>query len=206
MACTSDPAGSVHPRACGEQILRLDPENRAPRFIPAHAGNRTRSTGPGPARPVHPRACGEQDSGRWTRPAATGSSPRMRGTEAYNGRAGRECRFIPAHAGNRRDWSNTPPFRTVHPRACGEQDSSHTLTTCFRGSSPRMRGTDRSAPTRGCRRRFIPAHAGNSSDPRSIDRRLSVHPRACGEQDLLYELVATELGSSPRMRGTGEWT
>ncbi len=71
---------SVHPRACGEQLQKhtvhkqdrgSSPRMRGtgtgkgrawfrPRFIPAHAGNRSAGHESRSARPVHPRACGEQ--------------------------------------------------------------------------------------------------------------------------------------------------
>ena len=111
----------VHPRACGEQRrfqsparpkIGSSPRMRGTgaatvsrairyRFIPAHAGNRMRSTG-------LPRS-------------STGSSPRMRGTA--QSRAIREGlgRFIPAHAGNRPTRTPTISNSSVHPRACGEQ-------------------------------------------------------------------------------------
>ena len=70
------------------------------------------------------------------------------------------------------------------------------------GSSPRMRGTldirliiDRTD-------RFIPAHAGNTSCICAIDCCKAVHPRACGEHTLLMHSSCSNVGSSPRMRGT----
>ena len=111
---------AVHPRACGEQWLMApnlslisgsSPRMRGTdsrtglfaclvRFIPAHAGNSSTGTGTPSSRPVHPRACGEQDSHGFGAPAATGSSPRMRGTEVRPCASHVQRRFIPAHAGN----------------------------------------------------------------------------------------------------------
>ncbi len=50
--------------------------------------------------------------------------------------------------------------------------------------------------------RFIPAHAGNTRAPFMILRRMSVHPRACGEHPRSKILSQITSGSSPRMRGT----
>ena len=90
----------------------------------------------------------------------------------------------------------------VHPRACGELLSPGIMISIWSGSSPRMRGTHRTESGCNLRRRFIPAHAGNSHGRFSEDVRPSVHPRACGElfADFAQSIVAD--GSSPRMRGT----
>ena len=111
---------SVHPRACGEQVvvIRLkrvrggsSPRMRgtvharrqvvsAHRFIPAHAGNRRGVITGHHASPVHPRACGEQGKYLSRAPAIGGSSPRMRGTDVRIADVAQFRRFIPAHAGN----------------------------------------------------------------------------------------------------------
>ena len=91
------------------------------------------------------------------------------------------------------------------------------------GSSPRMRGTQICYSGTSLGRRFIPAHAGNTSYPTTAKLGFTVHPRACGQHVLV---VATAIpvprfipahagnthvspsqmhpatGSSPRMRGT----
>ena len=171
----------VHPRACGEQGANTTsaptPNGSSPRmrgtvaiwdrdlgqirFIPAHAGNRRTATSTWSSRAVHPRACGEQVVNGIKARLDAGSSPRMRGTarDAIRSRSG--FRFIPAHAGNRRD----PPCRSfprpVHPRACGEQASPGRSCRGPIGSSPRMRGTGAAGIAGIDQMRFIPAHAGN---------------------------------------------
>ena len=111
---------SVHPRACGEQVriavselgafgssprLRgtvyyIQHNQKLSRFIPAPAGNSTAHCLRCSNRPVHPRACGEQTLLSDIPIAASGSSPRLRGTvPATPERWGRN-RFIPAPAGN----------------------------------------------------------------------------------------------------------
>ena len=171
------------------------------RFIPAHAGN-TRpaffSTAPDT---VHPRACGEHAVSIPHRTNRLGSSPRMRGTRVAISRRATGERFIPAHAGNTRYARSPFPCRAVHPRACGEHVAvsiwrvgpavhpracgEHASTcasgTSRYGSSPRMRGTRKPGGAAGERRRFIPAHAGNTLGGSSVSRSLTVHPRACGE-------------------------
>ena len=49
------------------------------------------------------------------------------------------------------------------------------------GSSPRVRGTLYNYETGRYDKRFIPACAGNVNKAVSFVRRVSVHPRVCGE-------------------------
>ncbi len=111
-------------------------------------------------------------------------------------------RFIPAHAGNTTPLSPRSAKTTVHPRACGEHDLAQGGLARDGGSSPRMRGTPRLRPACRPSHRFIPAHAGNTGQAKTVLRTYAVHPRACGEHanDTVYN--DTDLGSSPRMRGT----
>ncbi len=51
--------------------------------------------------------------------------------------------------------------------------------------------------------RFIPAPAGNGIAAPNGQRRMAVHPRACGERPNHYPPALWILGSSPRLRGTG---
>ena len=91
---------TVHPRARGEQGYSTDagqrdtgssPRTRGtdqrlghrlgrPRFIPAHAGNRSQSRSSLSTGSVHPRARGEQIAWRSNQSLEDGSSPRTRGT------------------------------------------------------------------------------------------------------------------------------
>ena len=156
-----NPAGPVHPRACGEHTsidaVERDRSGSSPRvrgtqeaayrsgmwfrFIPARAGN-TRSGIAGPARrSVHPRACGEHPTGLIMYDMRAGSSPRVRGTRMKRARSGRPLRFIPARAGNTGLRGSQPRNRTVHPRACGEHGRAKQSPSTATGSSPRVRGT-----------------------------------------------------------------
>ena len=151
---------------------------------------------------VHPRACGEQAAPAGCRRHGHGSSPRLRGTGPGLRERWPPGRFIPAPAGNspaRWSFRRPPP---VHPRACGEQLFDGCDLYRIGGSSPRLRGTE---VLRGGKRlfhRFIPAPAGNSGSAVSSMRRVSVHPRACGEQWFRGLKHEKGIGSSPRLRGT----
>ena len=133
-----------------------------------------------------------------------GSSPRMRGTDSPGGLCRHGARFIPAHAGNG-PRAGLPSCRlAVHPRACGERVRTRDCNCWRGGSSPRMRGTGHHFTLCAIRFRFIPAHAGNGALVLLTLRRSSVHPRACGERRVGRKKAERNVGSSPRMRGTGK--
>ena len=112
---------SVHPRACGEQVLSFGGESllsgSSPRlrgtvpaihhrrhhgrFIPAPAGNSDVAVTHLITVTVHPRACGEQRVTQDLGPLKIGSSPRLRGTDLFIRTWLLSVRFIPAPAGNR---------------------------------------------------------------------------------------------------------
>ena len=110
-------------------------------------------------------------------------------------------RFIPAHAGNTclSPLQRNPP--PVHPRTCGEYNNSVLVAVAYAGSSPHMRGIHDKRLRKSPKRRFIPAHAGNTYvvDPRNTSR--TVHPRTCGEYCPSVNLDGQFFGSSPHMRG-----
>ena len=172
-------------------------------FIPAPAGNSHCVSPNKEVITVHPRACGEQAGDFQVADHGDGSSPRLRGTGSHSRIPGRPARFIPAPAGNRGLDLGPYPRDTVHPRACGEQDSALIPENPAAGSSPRLRGTGDRAGIAGAVRRFIPAPAGNSQFFRGSRRANPVHPRACGEQHLHQPFMQFPIGSSPRLRGTG---
>ena len=158
-------SASVHPRGRGEhsnscttcsQGRGSSPRARgtldhplaaAPggRFIPAGAGNTARAPG-APARPaVHPRGRGEHRvrGGRFS--LRNGSSPRARGTLLGRLAKAARRRFIPAGAGNTRPQAACALRLPVHPRGRGEHRPAHQPTQRKTGSSPRARGTRRTA-------------------------------------------------------------
>ncbi len=133
------------------------------RFIPAHAGNTRTIRCARSANTVHPRACGEHPWAMITISARAGSSPRMRGTRERSAAQEAPIRFIPAHAGNTADIEAFGVLMPVHPRACGEHELWENSRRPRAGSSPRMRGTRAFISGSFNPRRFIPAHAGNTS-------------------------------------------
>ena len=132
---------------------------------------------------------------------ASGSSPRMRGA-AMGISLDEVCRrIIPAHAGSRCCRRLRLSSGWDHPRACGEQLDGLAALTMDSGSSPRMRGADGASGFHAAADRIIPAHAGSRSTSGHLLARPGDHPRACGEQSLVYCCRAITDGSSPRMRG-----
>ena len=213
---------SVHPRACGEHLIRYyeraweigsSPRLRGTRtqsagtpgqgrFIPAPAGNTFRSPLPLSCFSVHPRACGEHRRGRLQSRPDTGSSPRLRGTRQADPVGEAAERFIPAPAGNTFRWRSLRRSRPVHPRACGEHQRKILLYFSRHGSSPRLRGTLNRLGQDCPDDRFIPAPAGNTGLPPCACRSPPVHPRACGEHGPFLTSLPFHFGSSPRLRGT----
>ena len=110
-------------------------------------------------------------------------------------------RIIPAHAGQTRTpaTATTPP--KDHPRACGANSIATIMKGVTAGSSPRMRGKPQRRRLRHARRRIIPAHAGQTSNPPSLRLSGPDHPRACGANVYGLSSDFVQDGSSPRMRG-----
>ena len=152
----------------------------------------------------HPRVYGKHACASESRPAPSGSSPRMWGARraraigirssgiipTYGGALDvrgtrRNARgIIPAYAGSTRTCRYTVTRLRDHPRVCGEHTMCLTDIDQELGSSPRMRGA---LFLFGRRRRggIIPAYAGSTwrSWRRSNCRR--DHPRVCGEHAIL---------------------
>ena len=180
--CPAAPAGSVHPRACGEHRkgwsghrhdagssprlrgTHLKPaKHDAPRrFIPAPAGNTLTPLLEYKPAAVHPRACGEHGSNPAAHAVGGGSSPRLRGTLHHDHARRSRLRFIPAPAGNTGRGTLTLTCPPVHPRACGEHRRAARTRLYGSGSSPRLRGTRLGASGAPAPERFIPAPAGNT--------------------------------------------
>ena len=142
----SDPVDappSVHPRGCGERAgavsFKLILNGSSPRvrgtvqytfvpdytnrFIPAGAGNGSKNMGRGIQTTVHPRGCGERLLRRLILNSASGSSPRVRGTDIYIVIWKYRGRFIPAGAGNGLVILLKSGLLPVHPRGCGEREN-----------------------------------------------------------------------------------
>ena len=210
-----------HPRACGAnawspvygrqdagssprmrgKLHQVQRATHADRIIPAHAGQtRARSRRPYPPTD-HPRACGANFSTTVLSCVLFGSSPRMRGKLGQIIKTETRNRIIPAHAGQTHGGVIVAVPSTDHPRACGANPNTVIPVTATAGSSPRMRG--KHAVAGAARRvvRIIPAHAGQTSGLTYPMPSVADHPRACGANFRVREVVDAYAGSSPRMRG-----
>ena len=213
---------AVHPRLCGEHgeaIRPLAPRTGSSppvrgtlsgrqihalqcRFIPACAGNTCVCAMAQSTLTVHPRLCGEHTAERTTPQRSTGSSPPVRGTPRGICPHLLTPRFIPACAGNTSSRPSSAHPKSVHPRLCGEHESLTRFSGGLIGSSPPVRGTQRSTTTAACKYRFIPACAGNTCYNVKILHCMPVHPRLCGEHPPFSRTPGMRTGSSPPVRGT----
>ncbi len=213
---------SVQPRACGEHpelgeclVVTVGSaprmrgtralfvrDLRRDRFSPAHAGNTLFAERDQRVNSVQPRACGEHGHSSTTHQRTSGSAPRMRGTHRVGAAESDGRRFSPAHAGNTPPSASAAPIGSVQPRACGEHALTGREAATDLGSAPRMRGTHAIAANSPGRRRFSPAHAGNTPLRRGELSEVTVQPRACGEHEFPAVFWPDTHGSAPRMRGT----
>ncbi len=151
----------------------------------------------------HPRICGEQYIREHAPGCGWGSSPHLRGTEAYVTIGLCRARIIPASAGNRRRPRVARRYGEDHPRICGEQMMRGIGPDGKKGSSPHLRGTVYSILDAGDFCGIIPASAGNRGPTRYPGYEGKDHPRICGEQSCAWRIKFATLGSSPHLRGTG---
>ena len=109
--------------------------------------------------------------------------------------------ITPAHAGKTIPRNIKFIRFEDHPRACGENAIFRTTINISWGSPPRMRGKPSLSILEGCLHRITPAHAGKTKAVFLAIRVDEDHPRACGENKLIYLKFQFAAGSPPRMRG-----
>ena len=130
-------------------------------------------------------------------------------------------RIIPACAGQTRCSARPCSCRPDHPRLCGANTHSWRPSWPTTGSSPLVRGKRDYRDCRSCCLRIIPACAGQTEITQQhhapyriipacagqtqgfleLERSPSDHPRLCGANGVLVELVVSAAGSSPLVRG-----
>ena len=146
--------------------------------------------------------CGEAAPRGSCRRHPTGPSPRVRGSHVVRtGRAAR-VRSIPACAGKPRGAAADAPIGQVHPRVCGEAAITPARVVHVPGPSPRVRGSRGVAGVAQRPEGSIPACAGKPPPPPAAAPGTRVHPRVCGEADLVASAAARLQGPSPRVRGS----
>ena len=218
---TSGESGRDHPRVCGENckpyhaayfVKGSPPRVRGkqvcrPRLVgvfritPAHAGKTAINLLRPQGAEDHPRACGENGAGGQGMRTQRESPPRMRGKQHLRcdslGRQG----ITPAHAGKTVKNHVAIVILKDHPRACRENVILCLNFSVNSGSPPRMRGKLARRNLNAFNRRITPAHAGKTPPGGLFDKRSADHPRACGENCTVQDIVTTAGGSPPRMRG-----
>ena len=90
------------------------------RLIPARAGNMPGDRRAKIDQAAHPRSRGEHVKAFASHFIVSGSSPLARGTYTHSLRGNRECRLIPARAGNIHSTETWFMFCPAHPRSRGE--------------------------------------------------------------------------------------
>ena len=171
-------------------------------IIPAHAGLTRQRLWCVAAERDHPRACGAHRPSTCAWNSSSGSSPRMRGSQARVRLVVQLLGIIPAHAGLTHYYRSCHCTCGDHPRACGAHYVRSQCTYTPEGSSPRMRGSRAREQVVGRARGIIPAHAGLTSTMLLATMPSRDHPRACGAHMHDENDVETRKGSSPRMRGS----
>ena len=208
------------PQMWGAPRRRMGARHR-PGIIPADAGSTLAYRLRFGRREDHPRGCGEHPGSTGMRSEASGSSPRMRGAQAFGPDDRARRGIIPADAGSTSTVQSEAIPSEDHPRGCGEHlirsrqvfsrlGSSPRMRGALPaisgavssiGSSPRMRGALRYRPQARYSGRIIPADVGSTHSCSAIHQCRKDHPRGCGEHTGVRGIRLTMYGSSPRMRG-----
>ena len=172
------------------------------RFIPAGAGNTSRSEGIKSSSPVYPRWRGEHSDNQHHARAQCGLSPLARGTQCVQILPALEKRFIPAGAGNTLPESFALRYSPVYPRWRGEHRINDTSDVPNCGLSPLARGTPHKRYLGRPELRFIPAGAGNTIPSAHAPAPPPVYPRWRGEHLTSRARTGSPPGLSPLARGT----
>ena len=179
-----------HPRVCGEHSTPSSTLTRRrgspPRMrgtqspfrqlgdhlgiTPAYAGNTQNKRDRLEEVWDHPRVCGEHSASSHFKNCASGSPPRMRGTQEimriYISGKG----ITPAYAGNTVRTPRASSRARDHPRVCGEHQATRYNELCWLGSPPRMRGTQSQLVIFGDYPGITPAYAGNTRTWKRLSR------------------------------------
>ncbi len=92
-------------------------------------------------------------------------------------------------------------LRWDHPHACGDKCGVPQLFYELRGSSPRVWGQVFDIFSAAIATGIIPTRVGTSKRYISEKLLFGDHPHACGDKSSITALVASSMGSSPRVWG-----
>ena len=212
----------AYPRACGGagsgkstalRYLGLSPRLRGsrpahpapapvPGPIPAPAGEPARACPRPSSSWAYPRACGGAIADLRAELAATGLSPRLRGSPSRALATTRARGPIPAPAGEPYRRRAATGSTRAYPRACGGAGRLRRLRALEQGLSPRLRGSLPGDMQRHVGPRPIPAPAGEPPPSSGRPPMPRAYPRACGGADKHARKRVQTLGLSPRLRGS----
>ena len=150
---------------------------------------------------VYPRVCGGTWATTWSKPAAYGLSPRVRGNLRYANENYINTGSIPACAGEPARLITGHPPSTVYPRVCGGTCCTTSNRLSHPGLSPRVRGNPPPRPPGRHGPRSIPACAGEPYEGTIMVFPPPVYPRVCGGTLRWDTLSGAWYGLSPRVRG-----
>ena len=151
---------------------------------------------------VYPRVCGGATSRSLPASPATGLSPRVRGSLRVFFVLMMSLGSIPACAGEPATATAGRDCRRVYPRVCGGAGSLLSSAVLPQGLSPRVRGS------RLIRKDWlvilgsIPACAGEPLCRHSFFSLSRVYPRVCGGARDNILGAESDMGLSPRVRGS----
>ena len=131
-----------------------------------------------------------------------GLSPRVRGSQRRYALPLATRRSIPAGAGEPIGTVRVPAVGRVYPRGCGGAFDAVFLPQCLHGLSPRVRGSLPMQSTFPCQMRSIPAGAGEPWTSLNLATTITVYPRGCGGADFNADVSPSQIGLSPRVRGS----
>ncbi len=131
-------------------------------IIPARAGSTPQSTVSNAIQGDHPRSCGEHPAERTSMTPLPGSSPLVRGAPASVTAPAPTPGIIPARAGSTQRTARSMSGAKDHPRSCGEHPAIVAVLPPAEGSSPLVRGAQRSPGPYRVGAGIIPARAGST--------------------------------------------
>ena len=130
-----------------------------------------------------------------------GSSPRVRGRPVNCLKVSMSPGLIPASAGQTAPSLPRSRSPRAHPRECGADRRPAQSGSDQAGSSPRVRGRQRSMGSSPRSSGLIPASAGQTTAINHLFEITGAHPRECGADESTSMRQRNREGSSPRVRG-----
>ena len=183
------------------QLTILTTSNFSARFTPTRVGT-TGSRNVSPALvAVHPHACGDNGPNGETHHVEAGSPPRVWGQPVGVLRRLSERRFTPTRVGTTFAAHGNTCHASVHPHACGDNQSQLIEPENAPGSPPRVWGQPPVLDHAIYGGRFTPTRVGTTPGSACGCSRRTVHPHACGDNARSVGVPLTTNGSPPRVWG-----